>query len=87
MSALGVLAVKESVLEVLQVAARDFERRKLLFRAVRPPRKRRLFRIDVRVGQPGFSGGHQAIGHEGAMISGELANDTRLTAIAPRQRK
>jgi hypothetical protein len=41
LSALDVLAVKESVLEVLQVAARDFERRELLFRTVRPPRKRR----------------------------------------------
>ena len=85
--ALGVHGVEESVLEVLQVAARDLERRKHLFRTVRPPGQRTLLRIDVRVGQPGFSGGHQAVRHEGAMVSGELANDTRLTVIVPRQRE
>ena len=79
---LGMLGVQERALEVLQVAARAFEGRELLFRAIGPPGQRALFRIDMRVGQPGLGGGHQTIGHERAMVARELPDDPR----APRRR-
>ena len=85
MPALGPFGVEESVLEMLQVAARALERRKLLFHAVRPPGQRALLRVDVRVGQPGLGGRRQTVRHEGAVVSGELPDDPRLFASAPRQ--
>ena len=83
----GVHGVEKRVLEVLQVAARGIKRRKLFLCTIRPPGKRALLRIDVRVRQPGLGGAHHAVGHERAMVSGELANDPRLPAIVPWQRE
>ena len=65
---------------MLQVEARTIERRELLLCAIGPPGKRALLRIDVRVGQPGLGRRHQAIGHQGAMVAGELPDDPRLPA-------
>ena len=83
--ALGLSGVEEGALEVLQVEAGAIERRELLLCAIGPPRKRALLRIDVRVGQPGFGRRHQAIGHQGAMVAGELPDDPRLPAVVPGQ--
>ena len=47
--------------------------------------KRGLLRIKVWVRQPRFRRGDQAVRHEGAMVSGELPNDSRLSVMAPRQ--
>src|ERR1700722_6081926 len=41
----------------------------------------------MRVGQPGFGGGHEAIRHERPPIARELANDRALPSIGPGQRK
>ena len=75
--ALRLHGMQEGVLEVLQVAARDIERRKLFLRTLRPPGQRALLRIDMRVGQPGLGRGDQAVGHQRAMVARELADDTR----------
>ncbi len=85
--ALSLRGVEEGAPEVLQVEARAIERRELLFRALGLPRKRALLGIDVRVGQPGFCRRHQAIGHEGAVVPGELPDDPRLAAVVPGQRE
>src|ERR1700739_3174391 len=41
----------------------------------------------MRVGQPGFGGGHEAIRHERPPLARELANDCALPGIVPGQRK
>src|ERR1700756_1119384 len=41
----------------------------------------------MRVGQPGFGGGHEAIGHERPPLARELANDRALPRMIPGQRK
>ena len=83
--AFSLRGVEEGALEVLQIDAGAVERRELLFRAFGLPWKRALLRIDVRVGQPGLGRRHQAIGHEGAMVAGELPGDPLLPAVVPGQ--
>ena len=41
----------------------------------------------MRVGQPGFGGGRDAIRHERPPLARELANDRALPGIVPGQRK
>ena len=84
---LRTLGVQERVPEVLQVTARAFEGRELLFRDVGPPGQDPLFRIDMRVGQPGLGGRHETIRHERATVARELADDRGLPSIVPGQRK
>jgi hypothetical protein len=79
--------VKERVPEVLQVATRAFEGRELLFRDVGPPGQDLLFRVDMRVGQPGLRGGHETIRHKRPVVARELTDDRGLSGIVPGQRK
>ena len=73
-AALGGFGVEKSFFEMCQVAAGAFEGGEFSFDGG-SPRQDRLAGIDVGIGEPGFRRGDEAVGNQGAVLAGEMADD------------